>query len=726
MGTFYVGRGSSIPSVELPSEIALAEPGRGNSAAVDAATHPGRSRTDSHFSPRQALAHEAVALILEDQSPPYEGRRRSSMGSALWFDSPGELVAAGVDYFGPVGRKVRRRLRGFTKSDVADTTNVVWVDLDPTSTLATEDRPVLVAEGERQLMGMKELGLEPSVFIFSGRGCWSYWKLDRHIPQVEAEYLMRRLYAQFRSGGSEHDIGRIARMPGSINEKTGLEAFVVEANDIKWDPVDLGSLLPDVDAPVPPTPRDAVAFDHSLSPGGRLPVIELPPHLSEYASARPSKAERVAQALDGHRLEQAIVSHLVNAGYSDSQIALYFDHRRLPRHEEEKLKRGTYEWLARGIAKSRARLVPSRTPLVSIGNGTYSEEDGEEGYGPRQVGWSRRYWLILKEMPEGLRKLDLLEWVKERFEIQRSQARRDISWLVASGFVTHVSDEDDRRIKRVYRTDEGRSRVESWSKPGTPFVFLKGLPQPASSSSDNLDPGWTRERPSRAAPASRPGVSAVDEEEVRARAEVRRRQRSLVNDVYRIHIPGNRWTYFQPLLPIDEWPLVRLHLQLPVGVDDDNLLVFRSFVSPRDPALGGTEAQDLVEQRTLRDGGYEARDYRVFPAAELVESSVGFELASRYEGDVLVPNLGLIVQSDRNFGGRLRRYRKRIPGSVIGARKRGNGLGTAYEFFLAGDGVQVDWRFDLDAFLEHLADPVEMDAVVRDLPPSWWFVRENV
>jgi hypothetical protein len=117
-------------------------------------------------------------------------------------------------------------------------------------------------------------------FIFSG--LLGLLKLDRHIRQAEAELLMRRLYAQVRRGGSEHDIGRVARMPGSTNEKTGLRAFVMSDDDVRWDPRELGRLLPEAD---PPSASDAaggapVAYDRALRPGGRLPALGLPDDLA--------------------------------------------------------------------------------------------------------------------------------------------------------------------------------------------------------------------------------------------------------------------------------------------------------------------------------------------------------------------------------------------------------------------------------------------------------------
>ncbi len=155
------------------------------------------------------LALEAVALILEGQVPPFEGRVRDRMGEAVWFGSPGELVDAGVDYLGPVARKVGLR-RPAGRAGVAGTTNVVWLDLDPPAGADGGGARALVAEAGRWLEGLRELGLGPSVFVFSGRGCWAYWKLAVPVSHSEAEALMRRLYAALRPGGSEHDVGRVA------------------------------------------------------------------------------------------------------------------------------------------------------------------------------------------------------------------------------------------------------------------------------------------------------------------------------------------------------------------------------------------------------------------------------------------------------------------------------------------------------------------------------------
>lgn len=225
-------------------------------------------------SDRDERSVEALALIFEGQSPPFEGRTQDRMGEARWFDSAEALLGAGLDYFGVVARKKARPLPGFSKADVAETTNVIWLDFDPPAEIDLDDRDVLIQRAEQNLEWLRAVGLPPSVYVFSGRGSWAYWKLDRQIPQAEAESLMRRLYAEFRGGGSEHDIGRVARLPGSLNAKTGLRAFVMDVQRRYWNPVEFAALLPETDdADLPEgghVGSGAVAFDPNLQPGGRL------------------------------------------------------------------------------------------------------------------------------------------------------------------------------------------------------------------------------------------------------------------------------------------------------------------------------------------------------------------------------------------------------------------------------------------------------------------------
>jgi hypothetical protein len=150
---------------------------------------------------------------------------------------------------------------------------------------AADDGTPHVAAAERWLEALRALGLGPSVFLSSGRGCWTYWKLGRHVPQLEAEALMRRLYAQLRPEDAEHDVGRVARMPGSTNEKTSLRAFVMAIDGARWDPDELARLLPE-EADSDDGGSKTVEYDRALGRGGRLPALELPEDPAAYLASR--------------------------------------------------------------------------------------------------------------------------------------------------------------------------------------------------------------------------------------------------------------------------------------------------------------------------------------------------------------------------------------------------------------------------------------------------------
>ena len=142
------------------------------------------------YDPDLALA--AVALILEGQRPLFEGRIGARMVEALWFDSPEELADAGVDYFGPVARKRRRPLAGFSKSDVADTTNVVWLDLDPPSGSDVAGGAALVAQAGRWLL-QREVSSKPDDGHEAGRAAQPGPPRDRERSSCsQADLVPRR------------------------------------------------------------------------------------------------------------------------------------------------------------------------------------------------------------------------------------------------------------------------------------------------------------------------------------------------------------------------------------------------------------------------------------------------------------------------------------------------------------------------------------------------------
>ena len=144
-----------------------------------------------------------------------------------------EFGSAGFDlYFSPNPIKMTLHKKA-KKDDVAEARHL-WIDLDP--------RPGEPLEAERTTMltllttdlppGMPR----PNRVIDSGRGFWGYWKLaapqpvDGNGPLTEAvESYGRRIEAAFgdRFADGCRNIDRVARLPGTINRKTGRLACVL-------------------------------------------------------------------------------------------------------------------------------------------------------------------------------------------------------------------------------------------------------------------------------------------------------------------------------------------------------------------------------------------------------------------------------------------------------------------------------------------------------------------
>ena len=138
-----------------------------------------------------------------------------------------ECSAAGFDlYFSPNPIKGTLHKKA-TKNDVAASRHL-WIDLDP-----RKDEPL---EAERAAMlVLLTTNLPPGIpppnrVIDSGRGYWGYWKLA--VPQpvdrgelIEAVELYGRGIEQAfgdRFADGCRNIDRIARLPGTVNTKTGL------------------------------------------------------------------------------------------------------------------------------------------------------------------------------------------------------------------------------------------------------------------------------------------------------------------------------------------------------------------------------------------------------------------------------------------------------------------------------------------------------------------------
>ena len=120
-----------------------------------------------------------------------------------------------------------------SKDDVLEA-RWLWVDCDPpddvTDAKRAEWRKIKLAE----LRAGKDGAPPPTLIIDSGRGYWAFWELsqpkpvDGNGPATARIEAYGRALARVFDGDHCSDIGRVARLPGFVNHKTGALACVVE------------------------------------------------------------------------------------------------------------------------------------------------------------------------------------------------------------------------------------------------------------------------------------------------------------------------------------------------------------------------------------------------------------------------------------------------------------------------------------------------------------------
>ena len=138
------------------------------------------------------LAQTALTLILDGQKAPFEGRRPRPDGRGALVRLAGGVVRGGNGLLrprrpeeAPPPRRAPPRRTSRTRRTSSGSTST----RHPTR----RGRRRAARRGRRALARRaRSLDLRPSVHVFSGRGSWAYWKLDRHITQTEAEARVTR------------------------------------------------------------------------------------------------------------------------------------------------------------------------------------------------------------------------------------------------------------------------------------------------------------------------------------------------------------------------------------------------------------------------------------------------------------------------------------------------------------------------------------------------------
>lgn len=132
---------------------------------------------------------------------------------------------AGCDiYFAPA--HVRDGFVGKPKKSDCLGSHWAWVDIDPPKGMT--DLEELAEWQARTLAETAHSDLpRAQVIVDSGRGLWLYWRLPRQLPTAEIESINYAVAQQLAGGDACYNIDRVARLPYTLNTKTGRYACVL-------------------------------------------------------------------------------------------------------------------------------------------------------------------------------------------------------------------------------------------------------------------------------------------------------------------------------------------------------------------------------------------------------------------------------------------------------------------------------------------------------------------
>jgi hypothetical protein len=341
-------------------------------------------------------------------------------------------MAPSMRFFGPLARKSK----GMEKADVADTGNVVWVDIDD------------LAGQQRIEEALQPLGLRPSLVLFSGqKGYWAYFKLDRLIPTQEIETLNQRL-ALAVGGDSAWNSNRIARMPYSVHPATGAVARLVDWTGSLYSPMAL-DVLPEL--PLPPVGRPGEEAQEPIEPSDldstAFPLPKLSAPLWAYIRASP----RRKQGWDRSEVEQSIFYALVQQEWSDKQIVAFANAYRLPRHMEERAnKRRKGDWTLWSIRRARLKARQESQSASSL----IDREDIERLVCKKTCTQKRQLdRRELLSLIDGQTTDGLISIVVERFGASRRTVFYALKQLREAGYIARTAG------KRHVRTEKGERAV---------------------------------------------------------------------------------------------------------------------------------------------------------------------------------------------------------------------------------------------------------------------------
>jgi hypothetical protein len=275
--------------------------------------------------------------------------------------------STGFDVYFAINPLKRALKKKAEKIDVA-CSELLWVDLDPLkgADLDVERREMLSLLTDRPPRGVPA----PTLLIDSGRGFWAFWKLrsphsvDGDGPQTERiESYGRGLERVFAPRADDcRNIDRVARLPGTINHKTGRKSKV-----ISYKPENVYDLT---DFPPPEPARDGNGTNNeSRSPRqqtayfdtretvdvGKLPVSDAIKHLirnGQYLNEPERYTSRSEAVL-------AVLIAMAATGCCDNTMATVMLDARLRIGDHIRDQSNLIKYLRRQIQKARTMARPS-------------------------------------------------------------------------------------------------------------------------------------------------------------------------------------------------------------------------------------------------------------------------------------------------------------------------------------------------------------------------------
>lgn len=374
------------------------------------------------------MKHTFLTFIWKGQEGLFEVARTPDKRRQLPLDQA--VAAQGMNFFAPLAR-VRRRGRD---EDVASTGNVVWVDIDSRDALVRVEKI------------LDPLGLHPSAIVDStNKGYWLYYKLDGHIPAHEIELLNKGLAALIGGDRGCWHRSRIARLPGSVHEKSGKTVTVVEMTAVLFDPDALCVFREVAPTQGKGTQPTALAQATLIERRGKVVAFSSFPRLTRaqwrYISERPAQGE----GIDRSSFEYSIYMKLILQGWDDDQIIAFADQTRLAKHTEELERRHSYEWIERSLRKAHTHIEEnSLNPL-------YGDMCNES-----ETYRSQLDLRLVLEHVQGQTVKELHAYFAEAEGTPRATFMRHLGRLEDANYIKRTR---DGRFKRVSLTEKARRSV---------------------------------------------------------------------------------------------------------------------------------------------------------------------------------------------------------------------------------------------------------------------------